>query len=131
MEARGRSTAPRATPARPGAVSVPGPIAEATVPAQMHAESASLQSVRIGVVAEAPPRGAALARGRLDFELRRDVLDGKFTRRLRPQVDYWGNKDLALMICRAVLGRDVMDGCEYESAAEVAAGGVMFPDPCA
>eukprot|EP00892_Ulva_mutabilis_P010413 jgi/Ulvmu1/7744/UM039_0052.1 len=106
-----------------------GPVAEAAAQhGGMAAESPSLQSVRIGVAAVAVPRGAALARGRLDFELRRDIMDGKLARRGRPQLDYWRNKDLALMLCRAVLGRDVMDGCEYEAAAEeeYTQGGAYF-----
>lgn len=115
--------AQRGAAARPRA----GPVAEATV-GLLSAETPSLQSVRIGVVTEAPPRGASLARGRLDFELRRDIMEGKFSRKLCPQVDYWGNKDLALMICRAVLGRDVMDGCEIEEVADESTRGALFAE---
>ena len=104
----------------------PGPIAEATVPGLIPTDSPNLQSVQIGVARVPPPQGAALARGRLDFELRGDLMEGKFARKLRPQVDYWGNKDLALMICRALLGRDVMDGCEYESVVDDMHGGAFF-----
>ena len=56
--------------------------------------------------------------GRLDFQLQEDFAELQWLGAFKAHFCYWKHDDVALFICRAACGYDVVDGRKEEQAAD-------------
>ena len=58
------------------------------------------------------PQGHGGSVGRLDFQLQEDFVETQFFGAFRAHFCYWKHEDVALLVCRAACGYDVVDGTQ-------------------
>eukprot|EP00892_Ulva_mutabilis_P006366 jgi/Ulvmu1/4100/UM019_0079.1 len=63
------------------------------------------------------PQGQGGSVGRLDFQLQEDFVETQFFGAFRAHFCYWKHEDVALLVCRAACGYDVVDGTQEAPAA--------------
>lgn len=63
------------------------------------------------------PQGQGGSVGRLDFQLQEDFVETQFFGAFRAHFCYWKHEDVALLVCRAACGYDVVDGTQESPEA--------------
>lgn len=64
------------------------------------------------------PQGQGGSVGRLDFQLQEDFVETQFFGAFRAHFCYWKHEDVALLVCRAACGYDVVDGTQESPGPE-------------